>query len=159
MERPVMRSFDVFFDLCLNTRLSKQWWGWWFETLLCSLWRHSNANTWRCLVISKHSDDEVTHTFSLILQSINALWPGGAIWIMDNSYPRQLVPRATRIQDNSYPGQLVPKTTRTQDNSYPRQLVPKTTRTQDNSYPGQLVPRTTRTQQFGYYNIREDNRN
>ena len=65
----------------------------------------------------------------------------------------------TRTQDNSYPGQLVPKTTRTQDNSYPRRLVPKTTRTQENSYPGQLVPRTTRTQQFGYYSIREDNRN
>ena len=48
---------------------------------------------------------------------------------LDNSYPRQLVPRTTRTQDNSYPGQLVPKTTRTQDNSYTRQLVPKTTRT------------------------------
>ena len=27
-QRPVMRSFDVFFDLRLNKRLSKQWWGW-----------------------------------------------------------------------------------------------------------------------------------
>ena len=43
---------------------------------------------------------------------------------LDNSYPRQLVPRTTRTQDNSYPGQLVPKTTRTQDNSCPGQLVP-----------------------------------
>ena len=68
----------------------------------------------------------------------------------DNSYPIQLVARATRSQDNSYPGQLVPKTTRTQDNSYPGQLVPKTTRTQDNSYPGQLVPKTTRTQDNSY---------
>ena len=32
-QRPVTRSFDVFFDLRLNTRLSKQSWGWWFETL------------------------------------------------------------------------------------------------------------------------------
>ena len=39
---PVTRSFDVFFDLCLNKRLSKQSWGWWFETLSCSLWRHRN---------------------------------------------------------------------------------------------------------------------
>ena len=31
-QRPVKRSFDVFFDLCLNKRLSKPWWGWWFET-------------------------------------------------------------------------------------------------------------------------------
>ena len=31
-ERPVMGSFDVFSDLLLNKRLSKQSWGWWFET-------------------------------------------------------------------------------------------------------------------------------
>ena len=29
-QRPVTRSFDVFFDLGLNKRLSKQSWGWWF---------------------------------------------------------------------------------------------------------------------------------
>ena len=42
-QRPVTRSFDVFFDLHLNRRLSKQSWGWWFETLSCPLWRHSNV--------------------------------------------------------------------------------------------------------------------
>ena len=42
-QRPVMRSFDVFFDMRPNKRLSKQSWGWWFETLSCSLWRHCNA--------------------------------------------------------------------------------------------------------------------
>ena len=41
--RPVTRSFDVFFDLRLNTRLSKQSWGWWFERLLRSSWRHCNC--------------------------------------------------------------------------------------------------------------------
>ena len=40
---PVTRGFDVFFDLRLNKRFSKQWWGWWFETLSRSLWRHSNV--------------------------------------------------------------------------------------------------------------------
>ena len=40
---PVTRSFDVFFDLCLNKRLSKQSWGWWFETPSRPLWRHSNG--------------------------------------------------------------------------------------------------------------------
>ena len=30
-QKPVRRSFDVFFDLHLNKRLSKQLWGWWFE--------------------------------------------------------------------------------------------------------------------------------
>ena len=40
--RPVTRSFDVFFDLHLNKRLGKQWWGWWFDTPSCSLWGHCN---------------------------------------------------------------------------------------------------------------------
>ena len=31
-QRPMTRSFDVFFDLRLNKRVSKQSWGWWFET-------------------------------------------------------------------------------------------------------------------------------
>ena len=31
-QRPVTRSFDVFFDLRLNKRLSKQSRGWWFES-------------------------------------------------------------------------------------------------------------------------------
>ena len=52
-QRPVTRSFDVFFDLRLNKRLSKQSWGWWFETLSCPLWRHGNVmcvsrDTWFC---------------------------------------------------------------------------------------------------------------
>ena len=42
-QRPVTRSFDVFFDLHPNKRLSKQWWGWWFETPSCPLWRHRNV--------------------------------------------------------------------------------------------------------------------
>ena len=42
-QMPVTRSFDVFFDLRLNKRLSKQPWGWWFETPAWSLWRHRNA--------------------------------------------------------------------------------------------------------------------
>ena len=42
-QRPVTRRFDVFFDLRLNKRLSKQPWGWWFETPSSSLWRQCNA--------------------------------------------------------------------------------------------------------------------
>ena len=42
-QRPVTRSFDIYIDLRLNERLSKQSWSWWFETQLCPLWRHSNA--------------------------------------------------------------------------------------------------------------------
>ena len=39
-QSPVARSFDVFFDLYPNKRLSKQWWGWWFETPSRPLWHH-----------------------------------------------------------------------------------------------------------------------
>ena len=42
-QRPVTRGFHVFFDLRLNKRLSKQSWGWWFETLSRPLWRHRNV--------------------------------------------------------------------------------------------------------------------
>ena len=41
-QRPVALSFDVFFDLSLNKRLSKHLWGWWFETLSRPFWRHCN---------------------------------------------------------------------------------------------------------------------
>ena len=54
-QRPVTRSFVVFFDLRLNKRLSKQPWGWWFETPSWSLWRHRNG-----LIV----DDEVSDVTS-----------------------------------------------------------------------------------------------
>ena len=41
-QMPVMRSFDIFFDLRLNERLSKQSWGWWFELPSHPLWSHSD---------------------------------------------------------------------------------------------------------------------
>ena len=40
---PVTRSFDVDFDLRVNKWLSKQSWGWWFETRSRPLWRHYNG--------------------------------------------------------------------------------------------------------------------
>ena len=59
-QRPVTQSFDVFFHLRLNQRLSKQSWGWWFQTLPRPLWRHCNkeiytwcgvCTVWLCLGI------------------------------------------------------------------------------------------------------------
>ena len=41
-QRSVTRSFDVFFDLRLHKRLSKQSGSWWFATLLRPLWRLCN---------------------------------------------------------------------------------------------------------------------
>ena len=43
-QRLLTRSFDVFFDLRLNKRLSKQWRGWWFEAPSRPLWRHCNGD-------------------------------------------------------------------------------------------------------------------
>ena len=47
-QRPVTRSFEVFFDQRLNKRLSKQSRRRWFETPLRSLWRHRNVNSTPC---------------------------------------------------------------------------------------------------------------
>ena len=47
-QRPATRSFDGIFDLCLNRRLSKQSWGWWFKTPSRPLWCQSNEKKHRC---------------------------------------------------------------------------------------------------------------
>ena len=58
-QRPVTRSFDVFFDLRLNKQLSKQRWGWWFETPSRPLWRHCNG-----IARTRHADS--VHTCNKI---------------------------------------------------------------------------------------------
>ena len=58
-QKPVMRSFDVFIDLRLNKRLSKQSRGWWFKTLSYPLWRHCTdcitidllSGHWACVYV------------------------------------------------------------------------------------------------------------
>ena len=71
-QRPVTRGFDVFFDLCLNERLSKQSWGWWFETLPCPLWRHCNdlavkqQETWPQVVDALRMSGHVPGLFSVL---------------------------------------------------------------------------------------------
>ena len=63
-QRPVMRSFDVFFDLRLNKRLSKQPWGWWFETPAWSLWRHRNVQIcWELCGKLNHDNGTLTSLF------------------------------------------------------------------------------------------------
>ena len=44
-QRPVTRSCNVFIDLCLNKRFSKQSRCRWFETPSRSLWRHCDEST------------------------------------------------------------------------------------------------------------------
>ena len=53
-QRPVTRSFYVYFDLRPNRRLNKQSWGWWFETPSRPLWRHRNVLRDRYTRISFH---------------------------------------------------------------------------------------------------------
>ena len=56
-QRPVTRSYDVFFDLRPNKRLSKQPWGWWFETPSWSLWRQCDeVRTVNYCPASSHHD-------------------------------------------------------------------------------------------------------
>ena len=50
-QSPVTRSFDVFCDLRQNKRLSKQSWGWWFETTSHPLWRHCDLEVYRHFLI------------------------------------------------------------------------------------------------------------
>ena len=67
-QRPVTRSFDVFFDLRLNKRLSKQSWGWWFETPLSPLWRHCNdAPITDDMTTTKQSTPKVIYTVCWLL--------------------------------------------------------------------------------------------
>ena len=54
-QRPVKRSFDVFFDLRLNKRLGKQPRGCWFETPSWSLWRQCNEKAMFLHGIKLHS--------------------------------------------------------------------------------------------------------
>ena len=53
-------EFDIFFDLCLNKLLSKQWWGWWFEMPSCSLWSCNHHGIWLYklgrYLLNKHSN-------------------------------------------------------------------------------------------------------
>ena len=56
-QSPVTRSFDVFFHLRMNKRLSKQPWGWWLETPSGPLWRHCNA-------MRVYVKNDISHFFS-----------------------------------------------------------------------------------------------
>ena len=78
-QRPVTRSFDVFFDLRLNKRLSKQSWGWWFEMPLRSLW---------CIVM-KITIDTYTCLTTVTPMMLSCGWVGVGLtciaWIISTS--------------------------------------------------------------------------
>ena len=60
---PLTKASDAEFDFslifALNKRWSKQSRGWWFQTPLCSLWRHCNVNLWCWLSATGSASDSV----------------------------------------------------------------------------------------------------
>ena len=73
-QRPVTRSFDVFFDLRLNKWLSKLWWGWWFETLSRPLWRHRNATQLHSLSPEKNEMPTSSSLTGTVGRHNDTLW-------------------------------------------------------------------------------------
>ena len=79
-QRLVTRSFDVFFDLCLNKRLSKQSWGWWFETLSRPL----------CVIVMSVSTNDGKYKLNIIgLTRLRLTLPNYNI-NRDRVYPKKL---------------------------------------------------------------------
>ena len=102
-QRPVTRSFDVFFDVRLKRRLSKRSWCWWFETLPCPLWRHSNGTvnlmaamlhcgciqfvvTWCSLIYKYTVHASICHTNGDIVDGIRLSRPFVVKMICDFSF-------------------------------------------------------------------------
>ena len=94
-QRPVTRSFDVYFDLCPDKRLGKQLWGWWFETLSHSLWRHRNVlvqtnfGNWIFIGHLSTSTDQNIIIYTILIHSVESpsmvdpqwnIWYWGSKW-------------------------------------------------------------------------------
>ena len=73
-QRPVTRSFHVFFDLRLDKRLSKHSWGWWFETLSRPLWCHSNVMICKVFKHALHTYIFVVKTFCCAFTFLQVVW-------------------------------------------------------------------------------------
>ena len=79
-QRPVTRSFEVFFDLHPNKRLSKQWGGWWFETPPRSLWRHRNDTD----IIYDFNESHWSLHDSYINSYVNKMYPATMTLVIFN---------------------------------------------------------------------------
>ena len=122
VQRPVTRSFDVFFDLRLSKRLSKQSIRRWFETPLRSLWRDCNntcyLNGLYIWQLSCSCDEHgsqfchhahiclarwgrVTHICVGVIDSDNGLLPGRRQAIIKTNAGTLLIgPLATNFKEN-----------------------------------------------------------
>ena len=70
-QRPVTRSFDVFFDLRLYKRLSKHSWRRCFETPSLSLWRHCNTSLLYSIGYGGHLRTTVQFSEKTYLKSLH----------------------------------------------------------------------------------------
>ena len=74
-QRQVTRCSDVFFDLRLNKRLSKQSWGCWFETPSLPIFRRCNA-----ILLTGH----ITATKCFPVNHVCHVRPGTRSWSIHN---------------------------------------------------------------------------
>ena len=84
-QRPVKRSFDIFFDLRMNKRSSKQSRRRWFETASRFLWRHCNgiilywSNAGEAVDVENNArrpgpNGRHWHTFANTFRSVKISW-------------------------------------------------------------------------------------
>ena len=80
-QRPVTRSFDNVFDLCMNKQLNKQSWGWWFETPLCPLRRHRDVEsmTWMSKCLSYEHMTVITNPWHHLRKPISGRRSHGSV--------------------------------------------------------------------------------
>ena len=71
---------DVFFDLRLKKRLSKQSWSWWFETPSRPLWHHCNVLCWTTYSILKRN-----HIWFVVIYSVPCNLQTVELILLDNT--------------------------------------------------------------------------
>ena len=95
-QRPATRSFDVFFDLPLNKQLSKQSWGWWFETPSSSLWRQSNVYFANVSPLYAVYHIKYAHVFAVL----RFVWVKSySSWLFHRNVPIGKIPGEVNLKD------------------------------------------------------------
>ena len=114
VQRPVTRSFDVFRDLRLNKRLSKQSWGRWLEAPQRPLWRHSNAlqDIQRIIVTSheRHLPVQQHIQCNKVTSNINITGPlWGESTAVSDGFPSQRASNTDSVfMSGRHPGFVIP---------------------------------------------------
>ena len=104
-QRPVTRSFDVFFDLRLSKRLRKQSWCWWFETLSSPLWRHCNVNLGHVWIITspklsskiEHVNERGPRSFAPTLMKTHYSEITWTSWLLQSPPTRLILQKLFRL--------------------------------------------------------------